>query len=440
MQKIAINDLKPHPQNNYFFDDIQGDNWPEFKKSIETSGILVPIVCTQDKVIVSGHQRLRVCKELDITELDYVVKDYDNEDDIIKDLIEINIRQRGIGNTNGVKLARCIRELERIYGVRQGSAGKGKVLERENLVPKSQEEIAKRENLTLRNQDDNSHPNFLGGSQKENLTLRNQDGDEVLEQENLAQKSQNDLAKELGMSRQQLQDYKKLLNLIPELQDLVETGHMPSSVGYKVWAKLSEMEQKRIVEKLGADYIQSLSNKQAESLVAKWKEDSEVEIKELKQKLQDISQQEDKAQKYKSEVERLKVELQNKPAEVIREVEKPVVPDDYEQIKTQLKEERQRINNLKRVNDEYKEQLAQIPTHINEMADAQKFTSILRKTITDISGNLKSCEQYIEKARQEDVLNQTSRAINEFNGFINQMQAWINKEEDVVHADYSVVK
>ena len=422
MQKIAINDLKPHPQNNYFFDDIQGDNWPEFKKSIETSGILVPIVCTQDKVIVSGHQRLRVCKELDITELDCVVKDYDNEDDVIKDLIEINIRQRGIGNTNGVKLARCIRELERIYGVRQGSAGKGKVLERENLVPKSQEEIAKRENLTLKNQYDNSHPNFLGGSQKENT------------------KTQAQLSKELGMDSEQLRNYKKLLNLIPELQDLVETGQMPSSVGYKVWAKLSEVEQKRIVEKLGAEYIQSLSNKQAESLVAKWKEDSEVEIKELKQKLQDISQQEDKAQKYKSEVERLRLELQNKPAEVIREVEKPVVPDDYEQIKTQLKEERQRINNLKRVNDEYKEQLAQIPTHINEMADAQKFTSILRKTITDISGNLKSCEQYIEKARQEDVLNQTNRAINEFNGFINQMQAWINKEEDVVHADYSVVK
>lgn len=41
-----------------------------------------------------------------------------NDDKILKDLIETNIRQRGIGNPNPVKLGRCIRELERIYGIR----------------------------------------------------------------------------------------------------------------------------------------------------------------------------------------------------------------------------------------------------------------------------------------------------------------------------------
>lgn len=41
----------------------------------------------------------------------------------IEDLIETNIRQRGIGNPNPIKLGRCIKELERIYGVRKGSAG-----------------------------------------------------------------------------------------------------------------------------------------------------------------------------------------------------------------------------------------------------------------------------------------------------------------------------
>lgn len=33
--------------------------------------------------------------------------------------------------------------------------------------------------------------------------------------------SQEDMAKDLHMTRQQLQRYKKLLNLIPELQDMV---------------------------------------------------------------------------------------------------------------------------------------------------------------------------------------------------------------------------
>lgn len=31
-----------------------------------------------------------------------------------------NIRQRGIGNPNPVKLGRCIKELERIYGIEHG--------------------------------------------------------------------------------------------------------------------------------------------------------------------------------------------------------------------------------------------------------------------------------------------------------------------------------
>lgn len=38
----------------------------------------------------------------------------------IKDLIETNIRQRGIGNPNPIKLSRCIKELERIYGIEHG--------------------------------------------------------------------------------------------------------------------------------------------------------------------------------------------------------------------------------------------------------------------------------------------------------------------------------
>jgi len=56
MEYIKINQLTQHSKNNYFFDDITGDNWEEFKKSIKTSGVIEPIVITQDNVIVSGHQ------------------------------------------------------------------------------------------------------------------------------------------------------------------------------------------------------------------------------------------------------------------------------------------------------------------------------------------------------------------------------------------------
>ncbi len=42
------------------------------------------------------------------------IRTYENDDKVLKDLIETNIRQRGIGNPNPVKLGRCIKELKRI--------------------------------------------------------------------------------------------------------------------------------------------------------------------------------------------------------------------------------------------------------------------------------------------------------------------------------------
>ena len=98
-----------------------GDAWNAFKESISTSGIIEPIVVTQDMVIVSGHQRVRAAKELNMSTIMVDIRKYENDDKVLKDLIETNIRQRGIGNPNPIKLGRCIKELERIYGVRDGS-------------------------------------------------------------------------------------------------------------------------------------------------------------------------------------------------------------------------------------------------------------------------------------------------------------------------------
>ena len=95
MQQMKIEELIPHPRNSEFFDDMSGDKWKEFLESIKTSGVIEPIVITQDKVIVSGHQRVRACKELGIAEVFAEVKVYDDEDAILKDLLETNIRQRG---------------------------------------------------------------------------------------------------------------------------------------------------------------------------------------------------------------------------------------------------------------------------------------------------------------------------------------------------------
>ena len=119
---MDVDKLNPHPKNNYFFDDIEGEAWTAFLESVETSGVIEPVIVDAVTLtIVSGHQRVRACKVLGIKQVLADERGFDSEDEMLKQLIEANIRQRGIGNINPVKFGRCIAELERIYGIKNGN-------------------------------------------------------------------------------------------------------------------------------------------------------------------------------------------------------------------------------------------------------------------------------------------------------------------------------
>ncbi len=106
---------------------------------------------------------------------------------ILEDLICTNIMQRGIGNVNPMKMAKCIKELERIYGIKHGN-----------------------------NQRTLNNSNSL---------------------------TQKQLAEQIGVDQSQLINYKKLNDLIPELQSLVENGTLKATTAYKIWAKMPPEEQ-----------------------------------------------------------------------------------------------------------------------------------------------------------------------------------------------------
>ncbi|CUP74915.1 hypothetical protein [Clostridium baratii] len=57
--------------------------------------------------------------------------------------------------------------------------------------------------------------------------------------------TQSDIAKQLGIDRTQLINLKKLQDLIPELQQMIENGSMKATVGYKIWAKMPQGEQEK---------------------------------------------------------------------------------------------------------------------------------------------------------------------------------------------------
>lgn len=242
MQMMKIEDLTPHKRNSEFFDDMTGEKWQEFLDSIKTSGVIEPIVVTQDKVIVSGHQRVRACKELGVKEILAEVRVYEDEDKIIKDLLETNIRQRGDIGGSSIKLGRRIKELERIYGIREGRPKK---------------------------------------------TTAN--GESI---------SQEDLAKRLGISVDTLQRAKTLANLSPEIQALIENGNISASTAARIiGSKLTKEEQTKFVSMINGD--KKYTQKEMDDEIRKWK----IKVSEVVQEKDSIARQKVKTVTERVEVE-----------------------------------------------------------------------------------------------------------------------------------------
>lgn len=191
-----------------------------FKNSIQEEGFVNEIIVAPDMTIISGHQRVRAAKELGIETIMVDIRKYDEDDKVLKDLIETNIRQRGIGNPNPIKLGRCIKELERIYGIHQGN-----------------------------------------GSNQYEQNPKLSDN---------AKTQQEELADMIGISVDTLNNYKKLTELIPELQDWVETGILAPTTAIALIKYMSPSEQEDFVKSM--DITQKITKREVQQYIDKIKQ------------------------------------------------------------------------------------------------------------------------------------------------------------------------
>lgn len=257
MQQINVYELKPHPRNNEFFDDMTGDKWKEFLESVKKRGVIEPVVITPDKMIVSGHQRVRACKELGISTVMCDIHAYDNDDEILQDLLETNIRQRGDVGGSAKKVGLRIKELERIYGIKNG-------------------------------------------------------GDRKSDSNNFSLISQTDLANKLGMTMQTLQNYKKLTEMIPELEELVDTGIATPTTALAIMRNLSEEEQLELISSLNT--TKRITQKQVQQYIDRIKELESRAPKIVKPDDYDSTKKE--LQDYKFDYKQLKSQFDEKVKEL----------------------------------------------------------------------------------------------------------------------------
>ena len=264
----------------------------------------------------------RACKELGIEKVLCEVRIYDSEDKILKDLLETNLRQRGIGNTNPIKLGRCLRELERIYGVRNGSAGKIS-LDYDNTSPKSQEQIAQQYNISI----------------------------------------------------DKYRNAEKLLNLIPELQDMVQENKVSTTVASRIIARLSPTDQKQLILTYGKDEIENATQAKTQQMID--------EMQRLKNVNAGYEMKLQKVHELENQINDLKQELDNRPI-VEKTVE--IKPNDYDSIKKSISGYKQDYTNLE----------SQYNKKIKELTDLKAQV----KSMTELSPE----EQYSKKLKDDAIM------------------------------------
>lgn len=256
IHRVSIESLVEHPKNNYFFDDITGQQWEDFLTSVQKNGIINPIVITNENVIVSGHQRVKACRVLGIKEINAYTMDCKSEDDIIIALIESNIRQRGVINSPSIKLGRIIRELERIYGIEKKDSGAG-------------------------------HPRFVGNVENQFTT--------------------NDIRDHLGISKD-TSCYSRALAILPEeYEELIDKGVIGVSTAARIIAKLEPDQQvelfrsldstkrytqKQIQEAITAAFPKANRIDELEEKLAEYQKNEDVTEVELRHKITELTQKE----------------------------------------------------------------------------------------------------------------------------------------------------
>lgn len=205
VMRFDISVLRPHPRNDEFFSNIEGEEFNRLKESIKELGILTPLRVAKDMTIISGHQRYRAAQELGLEDLPVIVDETLKDDD--EKVVQLIAANFGRMKNDPVKQGRWIAEYERLRGVRHG------------------------------------------GSRQNNSVLITQD----------------DIAAELGVDKTTLQNLKRLSTLLPEIQEIISEGRISATTGFKLIARLSESEQHELLASLPE--AQKLTQSQVQSYV-----------------------------------------------------------------------------------------------------------------------------------------------------------------------------
>lgn len=351
--KLSTNSLHIHPENTKFFDGIEGEQYERFKKSIKEDGVLTPLIIAPDMTIISGHQRYKACKDLGINLVPVIIReDLVDEDEKRKKLLATNF---GREKNNPMKQSKVITEYEKLCEIKHG------------------------------------------GARVHNAHLVTQD----------------QIAKEFGISSSQLRRLKQLQDLIPELQQMIENGSMKATVGYKIWAKMPQEEQEKFFNDIGREKIKTLTQKATQQYIDKInnlereldnekKKEPKVVIKEIEKVIDNTDYAEiNKIKQEKRELQIKCMELKSK----VNNTNERELKNEINDLKSLILKKDDELKELERVRKELSEEKRLVAKFIGESTNL--------KLISTTSENKKKMMDFLNDMSKYDYLAETFNEIPE---------------------------
>lgn len=384
--RMSISKLKEHPKNNHYFTDIEGAKYDEVKKSIKVNGIRDPIKCTTAYTVISGHQRLKIAKELGFTEVPVSIVDVDEwEAEYL--LIAENVERRGQAESDPIKKSRIANFLKEFWGVGHG------------------------------------------GSRGQNDPLK---------------KTNKDIGVFIDEEERSTKRILKLNDLIPEIQHLVSSGNLGTTAAEQ-YAHIPPENQKILIDSLGEELGKKTVAESKDIRKESESVDFEKSLKEMILRLEKAEEERKQAvqqallaQKSEEILQRQLEDEQNKRSEIIEKVIE-VDKTDYiliEENKRRAKEAEEIAARAVRIQEtaeleasiykdkaiKYDEQNKNIEFATEERGSSGRYARGILKTsnlIVDIDEIVKKFAEIIHSQDCEDAKNDPIFQENMHNGINN---------------------
>jgi ParB/RepB/Spo0J family partition protein len=373
---LSISALKVHPRNQEFFDDIEGDDYEQFKKSIQEEGIITPLLVAPDMTIVSGHQRYKAAKELNINTIPVIInEDLKDEDEKLKKLLAANF---GRMKNNPVKQRKIAVQYVELCGNKHGG----------------------------------NRPSGHNG----NLTL-------------------DEIANGLGISKRELSRIIEIEHkLTPEIKELLDSGIITKTSASKIWTKLSEEEQKELLNEVGKDRIAEMTQLQLQEYI---KENYDLQkiiknTEQLEQKIIEIEKEKNNIINTKqTELNNLISEKDQLKKDLELERNNIKVPDDYKDLKTKIKDNGTNYHNLRNEYEQKVNKIKELEDELNILNNKSVKNDYINKLKDNALTFCARIDDFIDKTSGFIFLSDNVNKLPEFEKrsylkAIDMIENWVN--------------